>query len=303
MNDISLDYFKVFEAVLSEGSVTHAAAKLHVTQPAVSNALRRMRDHYEDPLFTRTAEGMRPTAKARAIWPAVHDGLRALREASNPGFDPATTQRTFRVALTDYTASLLSPPLVARLAAEAPRARLVISPNTDDSALEALRSGTIDAAVGVATPSAPLTSEVLRVEERVLVMRKGHALASGALDMDRVRAARHVAVSLSGQLEAYADTLLSEAGLEQAVVLVVNQFTVAAQVIAHSDLVGVLARGVVDDIAGRESLAVRELPVDAPPVELHLLWHRRDSAEPGHRWLRAAILEAAAEEEGSGGSS
>jgi DNA-binding transcriptional LysR family regulator len=253
---LDLNLLRVFDEVMAERSLTRAARNLSLTQPAVSNALRRLRETLGDELVQRSGQGMAPTPRALAIWPAVREALQQLQESLVPSeFVPGTANTTFVLAMADATAAELMPGLVETLDQEAPGVSMRVVPLTTRDPRRLLDEETCDLAVGY-FPSllADLTAHAQSGEplpflhqrlydgEYVCVMRKDHPLATGPFTLNRFCAARHMLVSFSGRPYGFIDEALASLGRERHVVLTVNQFFTAGRVVANSNLLTVLPR-------------------------------------------------------------
>lgn len=305
---LDLNLLRVFDEVMAERSLTRAAHNLSMTQPAVSNALRRLRDALGDDLVKRAGYGVEPTATALALWPTVRDALHQLRASLAPGeFDPRTASNAFVLAMADATAAKIVPGLVEILEDEAPGVSLRVLPLTTRDPRELLESGTADLAIGhfpgvlaelgalhlqEGTPR--FVHQRLYDGEYVVVMRRGHPLASGPLTLDAYCAARHLLVSFSGRPFGFVDEALAGLSRQRRVVLTVNQFFTAGRVVANTDLLTVLPRHFVGATGMEHELALRELPLPVPPVHVDSLWHRQAEHHSAHRWLRQAVEMASA---------
>ncbi|WP_395056221.1 LysR family transcriptional regulator [Polaromonas sp.] len=304
---LDLNLLRVFDEVMAERSLTRAARNLSLTQPAVSNALRRLRETLGDELVQRSGHGMAPTPRALAIWPAVRDSLQQLQESLAPNeFEPATANTTFVVAMADATAAELIPGLVDTLELEAPGVSVRVVPLTTRDPRRMLDEESCDLAVGY-FPSvlADLTARAQSGEpipfmhkrlydgEYVCVMRREHPLASGPLTLNRFCAARHMLVSFSGRPFGFIDESLASLGRERQVVLTVNQFFTAGRVVANSNLLTVLPRHFVGVTGIADQLVLRPLPFDVSPVHVDAVWHRRSQQRSAHSWLRKALERAA----------
>ncbi|HEY5634607.1 MAG TPA: LysR family transcriptional regulator [Burkholderiaceae bacterium] len=305
---LDLNLLRVFDEVMAERNLTRAARNLAMTQPAASNALRRLRDALGDALVTRAGYGVEPTPYALAVWPAVRDALGQLRSAVLPdAFDPATSRATFLLAMADATAALVVPALLAAVMKQAPGVSLRVRPLTTRDPRPLLESGELNAAVGYfpgATSGLVLGAmqadapEVFGIErlysgEYVCVMRKGHPLAGKKLTLDAYCAAQHLLVSFSGNPFGFVDEALAAIHRTRRIVLTVNQFFTAGLVVAGSDLLTVLPRHFVRSTGLGDDIVVRKLPVAMPPVHVDLLWHRRQRDLVAHAWLRERVIHAA----------
>ena len=305
---LDLNLLRVFDEVMAERNLTRAARNLAMTQPAASNALRRLRDALGDELVVRAGYGVEPTPYALAIWPSVRDSLGALRSAVMPDeFDPATSRATFQLAMADATTSLIVPELLARVTKDAPGISLQARTLTTRDPRPLLESGELDAAVGYfpgATAALVLGAmqadapEVFGMErlysgEYVCVMRSGHPLAKADLTLDAYCEAQHLLVSYSGRPFGFVDEALAAIHRTRRIVLTVNQFFTAGLVVARSDLLTVLPGHFVASTGLGAEIIVRKLPIAMPPVNVDLLWHRRHHNRIAHSWLRERIVEAA----------
>lgn len=293
---LDLNLLRVFDTVMVEGSITRAAERLAMTQPAVSNALRRLRESIGEDLLTRAPRGVRPTAFGEALWPHVSAALAQLRQALEPGdYDPAQDERVFRLTLPDVIAVVLLPPLMARLEALGARARLEVRPLVDRDPRPVLAEGEVDFAMGyfpevvaglVAQGSgAPLRHRRLAEGRYLCAMRREHPLAGRPLTLDEFCAAEHVLVSFSGRAHGFVDQALASHGRTRRIVLTVNQFFAAAHVVRDSDLLTVLPADFLPLTGLQDRLVVTELPVDPGSVSVDALWHVRNDRSAAHRWL------------------
>jgi len=302
---LDLNLLRVFDVVMAERNLTRAAERLSITQPAVSNALKRLRESVGEDLLTRAPSGVRPTPRAEALWPDVRAALGNLQAALSPEeFDPQTDAATFRIAMADATAALFMSTLVSHIEHTRALANVRVTPlaTRDPSAL--LERGDADLAIGyfpspaLALPAdggnAPLCQTRLRDSEYVCVMREGHPLAAnGRLTLDAYCAAQHLLVSLSGRDHGLVDQVLADIGRERRVVLTVNQYFTAGRVVANSNLVTVLPAFFVESTGFREQVVTRPLPFDLAGLNISMLWHQRHDRSSSQLWLRERILEAA----------
>ncbi|HVK93332.1 MAG TPA: LysR family transcriptional regulator [Noviherbaspirillum sp.] len=300
---LDLNLLRVFDAVMSEQNLTRAAGRLAMTQPAVSNALRRLRDSLGDELLIRTAHGVKPTPRAETLWPAVQRALSELEEAIAPeqNFDIAGARTTFRMAMADATAALWLPALVRSIEREAPGLTIRMVPLTTREPRPMLLRGDIDLAVGFfpgvtaqlagaqGASVSPIRHEQLYSGRYVCVMRKNHPLAKEELTLDNYCAANHLLVSFSGRAHGLVDEALAPLGRERRILLTVNQFFTAGRVVATSDLITVLPRHLIASTGITGSLVTKELPFTLPNVHIDMLWHERDTRNPAHKWLRSHL--------------
>lgn len=302
---LDLNLLRVFDVVMAERNLTRAAERLAITQPAVSNALRRLRESVGEDLLTRAPSGVRPTPRAEALWPDVRAALDHLQAALSPDeFDPKADPATFRIAMADATAALFMPALVSHIEHTGALANLRVIPLATRDPRALLERGDADVAVGyfphaaTALPAdgsdSPISHARLRESEYVCVMREGHPLAGkGRLTLDAYCAAQHLLVSLSGRDQGLVDQVLAEMGRERRVVLTVNQYFTAGRVVANSNLVTVLPAFFVESTGYREQVVTRPLPFELAGLDISMLWHQRHERSSSHQWLRERILAAA----------
>ncbi len=306
---LDLNLLKVFDVVMAERSLTRAAHILSITQPAVSNSLRRLREALDDELMVRKGRTLEPTTRAQELWPAVRDMLQRLQNALAPQvFDPASATTTFVLTMADATAAELMPPLVELITAHAPGVSLRVVPLTTRDPRRLLDEGHADLAIGnfpavmsdlaaraQAGEAVSYLHHRLFQGEYVCVMRKGHPLAKAPLTLKSYCDARHMLVSFSGRAYGFIDQALSEMGRSRRVVLTVNQFFTAGKIVAHSDLLAVLPRHFVNVTGFADQLVLRELPFAPPAIEVDALWHQRQSNSSAHSWLRMQVVSLAAQ--------
>ena len=305
MNFLTLDLnlLRVFDAVMVEQNLTRAADKLAMTQPAVSNALKRLRHSLGDELLIRTAYGVKPTPRAETLWPAIRQALSNLESAIAPtSFDVSKAQATFRMAMADATAALWMPILVRAIERDAPGLNARMVPLTTREPRPMLIRGDIDIAVGFfpgvvaqmvgeqAAGRSPIRHERLYSGHYVCVMRKDHPLASHELTLDEYCHANHLLVSFSGRAHGLVDEALAQLGRERHILLTVNQFLTGGKVVANSDLLTVLPRHLIESTGMTDALVWKELPFSLPEVHVDMLWHERDSRNPAHKWLRDNLI-------------
>jgi DNA-binding transcriptional LysR family regulator len=292
---LDLNLLVVIEAIMLERNVTRAAASLSMSQPAVSNALRRARELTRDQLFLRVAEGVQPTPRMIAIWPELHRSLAVIRASIAPAhFDPRSDATNFRIAVTDSLAGEAVSAIALRLHQLAPYARLAFCFHTNTDSLEAIERGTLDCAVGM-FPSLPRDIHVqgLRTDRYVCVMRAEHSLSSAMVDMEQFVAASHVLVTPSGMDLGVIDGWLSLHGRSRTIAVVVNHFADALQIVAGSDLLTCVPEGFLDGygraIVNRHGLIVRQLPFETEKLVYKLVWHERVHSHAAHQWFRSLV--------------
>jgi DNA-binding transcriptional LysR family regulator len=305
---LDLNLLRVFDEVMSERNLTRAARNLSMTQPAVSNALRRLRDALDDEIVVRSGHGVEPTSAAMQWWPAVRESLSQLRNTFAPGdFVPEESRASFTLAMADATAVLLMPTVVSIIENEAPGVSMLVRPLTTRDPRSLLDSENIDLAIGyfpgaiaaIAAgdgpddPGGEFGSERLYTSDYVCVMRRDHPLAGAPLSLGDYCAAHHLLVSFSGRPIGFIDEALAALNLKRRIVLTVNQFFTGGMVVANSDLLAVLPAHFITSTGMGHALHVCPLPIQLQPVNVDSVWHRRRASRSGHAWLRETVRRAA----------
>ncbi|BCG93493.1 LysR family transcriptional regulator [Mesorhizobium sp. 131-2-1] len=296
VNNVRLDLnlIAVLEAIMLERNVTRAASSLSMSQPAVSNALRRARKLTKDQLFLKTATGVQPTSRMVTMWPELHRSLTAIRASFTPeDFDPVSDATSFRIAVTDSLAMEGVSAITLKLQAASPRARVAFAVHTHGSSLEGIDRGTLDCAVGMfASLPRDVHVQSLRTDRYVCVMRSGHELTQ-SLTLDQFTAAAHVLATPSGLELGLVDGWLSLTGRTRTIVAVVNHFGDALRIVAQSDLLTCVPLGYFNGpwraIADERRLVVRDLPFETEKLLYKLIWHERLHTHPAHQWFRSLV--------------
>jgi len=311
---LDLNLLRVFDEVMAERSLTKAARNLALTQPAVSNALRRLRENLGDELVRRHGHGIEPTPRALALWPSVRAALRQLQAAIVPtAFVPEEAQTTFVLAMADATAAELIGGLSQQLEQHAPGVSIRVVPLTTRDPRKLLQDGVADMALGYfpavltdltaraqADEAVSFEHQRMYAGEYVCVMRRDHPLAGQPMTLDTYCASRHLLVSFSGRPYGFVDEALASLGRHRRIVMTVNQFFTAGRVVINSDLLTVLPRHFVPTTGLAGELQLHDLPLDVPPVHVEALWHRRSEHDSAHRWLRQTLLMVAQQAFASG---
>ena len=290
VQDVDLNLLRVFDAVLRDKGVTSAAGRLGLTQPAVSNALARLRAAFGDALFVRTAAGMDPTPFARELAEPVRQALALLESAlaHGPGFDPTTSTRAFRFYMSDLGQIEFLPPLVERVQRAAPGVRLeAVALEVEDIA-DALAAGGLDLAVGFLPGlAAPVLREALFRDPYLCLMRADHPIKS--LSKKQFLNASHALVTYRGGHRVIEEAL-ERAGLARRIALRVPHFTVVPMILERSDLILTLPARVARVFERRGRLKALPPPVPIPPAEVAVHWHERFEADAGNGWLREQVV-------------
>ncbi|MBC7172175.1 MAG: LysR family transcriptional regulator [Polyangiaceae bacterium] len=301
LTDIDLNLLVVFDAIFTDGNLTRAARRLHVTQPAMSHALARLRDSFGDPLFVRSGHLMLPTPFARGAIVPIRKALSTLEREllEQRAFDPATDARRFHVGIRDVLEAALLPPLVAALSEIAPAIDLVSVrvPTTDiDSELSA---GTLDMVIDVPVPVGDDVLHLPIIEDRlVVVARKGHRALRKQLDLDAYLAQSHVLVSSRRRGPGIEDMALHRVGQRRRVALRCQNYSAACRVVAATDLLLTMPELYARRLISAAESRIVAFPLEVPAVATHLYWHASADSDPGSRFLRE-LVEKVAREHGS----
>jgi DNA-binding transcriptional LysR family regulator len=293
VSGLDLNLLRVFDAVLRDRSVTGAARHLGLTQPAVSNALARLRSQFEDVLFVRTPKGMDATPFARELAEPVRQALALLESAlaHGPGFDPAVSTRAFRFYMSDLGQIEFLPPLVERAQRVAPGIRLEAVALEVEDIGDALAAGALDLAVGFLPGlGPPVRRQPLFRDPYVCLMRADHPAIGRTLSRKQFLAASHALVSYKGGHRVIEETL-ERAGLARRIALRVPHFTVVPMVLERSDLILTLPSKVARVYEQRGNFKSLPPPVAIPPADVAVHWHERFERDPGNRWLREMVME------------
>ncbi|MEU8812929.1 LysR family transcriptional regulator [Actinoplanes sp. NPDC048796] len=288
-----LNLLVALDALLEEGSVGGAARRLHLSEPATSRALGRIRAATGDPILVRSGRSMVPTPRAQAIRTEVHALVeRAQAVFTPPGApDPSSLERTFTLLASDVAISV-GPALLARVRAEAPKVALRFLAEGSGTEGFELRDGVADLDIGVADRTLPeIRVEPLLTDHVVAVVRPGHPLAAGPLTRERFAAAQHVSASRRGHLTGPIDDDLGAHGLRRTVAMAVPTFSAAMFVVAGTDLVGLMPWRLGGPTVAALGLVALDPPMELPSIEISMSWHQRYDADGAHGWLRDRVRE------------
>lgn len=291
---IDLNLLVILEALLSERHLSRAARRLHMSQPAVSHALARLRHLLGDPLLLRCKGGFQPTARALALARPLAEALQNVRSVLGGAvFDAASTQRVFRLAMSDYGAAQVLPALLRRLRTDAPGIDLSISYASRPAMLAALQDGEIDLALGVfAQLPQQLHSDILFEETFTCAMDPSSLAPGQVLNLASYLARPHVLVaSTDGGMAGEVDAALAKLGKTRRIAVRLPHWTVAPQLLTGTDLVLTVAQRAVQGHAGQDVM-LQVPPFAIAPFAFELVRHHRTDGDAGIAWLRAAIAAA-----------
>jgi DNA-binding transcriptional LysR family regulator len=291
-----LNLLPVFVALMEERSVTRAAERLGITQPALSNALNRLRDMLRDPLFIRERYGMKPTQKAEELAPLIGGVLASINDVilGQQDFDPARAGRLFTVAPNSYVEFVLIPAIVAQLRERASGIKLRLIPFGNDLIETGAMSGTTEMVLGrIIDPPDNMVVQHLMDDSLACVVRADHPDVRDALSQDQYERLKHVNVLPPGRMRAGLYQALEQRGLRREVAVSVTHFLAVPEIVAVTDYCATLPSLICQHLARDPRLKVLPAPVDLGTFPVEMAWHVRYRHDPAHRWLRSLISDAA----------
>lgn len=289
LNKIDLNLFVVFDVIYKERNLTRAAEVLCLTQPTISNALSRLRKTFNDELFVRTPRGMIPTPVTENIIGRVRDALQLLDTSVLEGdlFEPASSERAFRVSMNDVTESLLLPELMDELDRQAPHMSIESYYTRRRDLPLALSSGQLELSIDIADgANTQLCHAPLYRERYVCAVRKDHPSIGDTLSLKKYLSLGHIHVSSRRQGLGLVDLELSKMGYQRQIQLRLQHYMVVPDILRRSNL----AMTVPSYWASKTDLRILELPFILPELESHLLWHKSADGDQANHWLREKII-------------
>lgn len=299
MNSIDPRLLSVFDEIYKTRSVTAAALALDLGQPAVSVALAKLRHQFADPLFVRTSNGMEPTPFGMGLAGPVRDALSALElvVGHRNDFNPALSDRTFRICMTDISQLVLLPKLWEKLRATAPGIRIEILPLSNDIAR--LLEGEADLALGFMPQlEAGFYQQLLFTQNFACIVGAHHPRIKGSLSLAQYEAEDHAAISSSGLAPLIIDREIARQGIKRRIAMQIPNFLGAAFVVEHTDLVMTIPKRLGDVLQGRGEFQILPVPFELPEYAVKQHWHERFHHDQGNRWLRNVISELLSESGG-----
>lgn len=299
LRDIDLNLLVVFLQLFKERRVSVVAGNLGLTQPAVSNALARLRKMLGDELFLRTARGMEPTPYASHLAEPIAAALASIRDTLDRplAFDPVASQRRFTIAMTDLGEIHLLPQLMRRLGQAAPGVTISTLRDTSVNVAHELEAGRVDLALGLLPQlKAGFFQRHMFRQRYVCIFRAGHALDQGAMQLAHYERAQHVVVVAEGTGHAIVDDIVGRRGIRRDVRLTIPHFAALGNILASTDLVATVPERYVHVSMAPFDLKYLAAPFPLPEFDVNLFWHAKFHKEPGSQWLRGLMSELAAGE-------
>lgn len=291
MRPQELNLLIIFDAIMTEGSISRAADRLAMTQPAVSNAVSRMRVAWKDDLFVKHGRNIKPTLKASNMWAQIKQPIDDLSSVIKPNdFNPATSNRTFRIAAADIVVQMMMVPLRKLIEEQAPGINIHMVPYTIVNTNQVLDDATVDLVLGAGNANnTNIRSDFLFHPHYICAMRPGHPLAKSKMSLQEFANAQHLLVSLSGDVVGYTDEVLAQQGLTRRIAMSVNQFSMVSSLLANSDLICVVPLGgIANGIISGEITGTLP-PLELTPPSANIYWHIRQEKDLGLIWLRENV--------------
>ncbi len=294
LRQIDLNLLVIFRQLLQDRRVSTSAEKLGLTQPAVSNALKRLRALLNDELFVRTARGMAPTPYAMHLAEPVNNALGTLENALNQRdtFDPATSQRTFTLAMTDIGEIYFMPTLIEAMTRLAPTIKISTLRSSAGNLQYEMEAGSVDLAIGlIPSLKTGFFQRRLFKQRYVCMFRKGHPSAKNPISIESFRSLGHIGVTSANTGHGELDELMKRKGIEREIRLHVPHFVAVGHILQGSDLIATVPERFADKCQSPFELVTSPLPVQLPEIGIHLFWHAKYNRDPANLWLRQLLVE------------
>lgn len=293
LRNVDLNLLIVFDAVYAAGNISHAARQLALSQPAVSNAMMRLREHFDDPLFVRDGRGVKPTNRSRQMIEPVREALRLIRQQFNGdrALDLASYKRVFRIVIVDPLEPILMPPLLREISARAPLVTIESRPPWNTRVADDIIAGTLDLACYTFPVSAPgLVFKTICAADYVVVARHAHPGIGGPLDAPTFMALDQVALINELRGHSNIDRDITTRSGNRRIAYMVNKVWSMPAIVGGTDLVAVLPRRFAELMAPVFNLVIHESPVPISEQHFHMIWHEKNNDDPGHKWLRETLM-------------
>ncbi len=294
LRNLDLNLLVVFEAIYSTRNISQAARQLGVSQPTISNALTRLRDHLDDHLFVRAGRGVEPTSKSTQIIGPVRNALQAIKSGlvEDEEFDPTSTKCTFRMVLLDQLEPLLMPPVIHQIQSYH-FVTLEVLPLSSTNVSGGLNDGTLDLALSVyVNHQDEYECEQIGRANIVVIARKGHPKISGKLTCKNFSELSHVALVPSMRALSQVDEMLQHHKIERHIAYAGTKFWSFPHIVANSDLIALIPGDFAKSVAGNYNIDIHPTPFEFPEQQVYMIWKKDRSDNTGHRWLRDQIRQA-----------
>ncbi len=294
LRSLDLNLLLIFDAVYGERSISRAADKLHLSQPTVSNALARLRERLQDPLFERSAQGMLPTPRAKRLVEPIRQALNTLERGLRfeDSFDFAESDREFVIAVEDYGEAVILPGFINWLAAVAPRVRIRIRPESSAQLKADLREGRVDLALDYfAPPEASYRSKCVLTETLMSLSRRDHPVLTDRLSLELYLALPHIVLAAPSNSRPMIDLALSKRGLQRRIAVSVPHFISMPVMVQTTDMICTLPRRMAQLYSDNFRLKSHAVPLRIPRFPVYLLWHESLDTDAGHQWFRNHLMD------------
>jgi DNA-binding transcriptional LysR family regulator len=294
LSRIDLNLFTVFDAIYREGGITAASRRLHLSQPAVSHALARLRELLDDPLFERHGNEMVPTPKARSLAATISQSLGGIEQMLQRAgqFDPTASQRSFTIGVRESQEISILPDLVARIRRESAAIDIAAVRIDRRDVEEDLQGGEIDVAVDVMLPLSPdIRRKLLSSAPLVVLARADHPTIQSSLDLETYLSMEHVLVTGRRRGGGYEDVALGRLGMTRRIRVRCQQHAAASAIVSRSDLLVTMPKGQAELANARTGNQMLPFPAEIPALDMFLYWHANTDEDPASRWFRQLVLE------------
>ncbi len=294
LRSLDLNLLLIFDAVYNERSISMAARKLHLSQPTVSNALARLRERLQDPLFERSSQGMAPTMRAKSLAEPIRQALDVLERGlrGSDAFEFKQSTREFVVAVEDYGETIILPRFFDWLGEVAPHIRIKIRPEPSTLLKVALRDGTVDLALDYFALRDPAYRNKCVLTETLLSLsRRDHPEVGEKLNLETYLALRHVVLAQRTDSMPMIDLALSKRGLQRHIAMTVPHFLSMPMMVQSSKMICTLPRRMAHLYADHFRLKTHAVPLRTPQFPLYLIWHDSVDGDTGHQWFRNHLIE------------
>jgi DNA-binding transcriptional LysR family regulator len=297
LHGVDLNLLPALEALLRRRNVSQAAVDAGLSQPAMSRALARLRDLFDDPLLVRVSGGFALSPKAEGLLTRVQSALRDVTQVfSEPLFDPALVRRRIRMAATDLQTTMLAPKIMARLAKEAPGIELSMEPYAQDIS-QRMENGSLDFVFALASTTLPpgAMSESLGIDRLALVMRQGHPAAKRKWKISDYGAFNHVAIAIMGDGYSELDAQLAKHGVQRHIALTTPHFTAALATVAATDMITTISENFAKRFVSHFNLAIVKSPLEGTVLDSTLVWNHHRNSDKVLTWFRGVVRDVGRE--------
>jgi len=294
LRSVDLNLLTIFDAIIAEMQMSKAAKRLHMTQPAVSHALTRLRATFDDELFIRTRNGMKPTPRAEELSGPIREVLSLIQEALDPeqAFDPSRSNREFKIAFGRYGELSLLPALLNKVNQAETFINLQSYADEHGEGITLLKDGEIDFCFDFQLPEdARLDACLCGQEEMVVIARKNHPRLSELLSRQQYFDEKHIIVAIGDDKREFFQNLMREQGGERKLMAEVHQYTAIPTLVMQTEGIATVPRKMADFFLYQHQLNIFPLPLALPLMPFYLIWHKAMNRDKGHQWLKKLILD------------